>query len=80
MRRRTTAKSLMKRSVMDQEEPSDMSGNGKRDLIAMKAYEMYEQRGRIDGHDLDDWLKAEAIVKGTGERNVHMTNPMRSHA
>jgi hypothetical protein len=33
-----------------------------------------------DGHDLDDWLKAEAIVKGTGERNVHMTNPMRSHA
>lgn len=80
MRRRTTAKSLMKGSVMDQEKPPDMSGNGKRDLIAMKAYEMYEQRGRIDGYDLDDWLKAEAIVKGTGERDVHTVNPMRSHA
>ncbi len=24
------------------------------------AYQIYEQRGREDGHDLDDWLNAES--------------------
>jgi DUF2934 family protein len=28
------------------------------------AYELYEQRGREDGHDLDDWLQAESEVTG----------------
>jgi hypothetical protein len=25
-----------------------------------RAYQLYEERGRDDGHDLDDWLQAEA--------------------
>lgn len=29
------------------------------DLIRVRAYELFEQRGREDGHDLDDWLTAE---------------------
>lgn len=28
--------------------------------IRRRAYALYEQRGRLDGHDLDDWLQAEA--------------------
>ncbi|HYL97261.1 MAG TPA: DUF2934 domain-containing protein [Terriglobales bacterium] len=28
------------------------------------AYALYEQRGREDGHDLDDWLQAESEVTG----------------
>lgn len=28
--------------------------------IRRRAYALYEQRGRLDGHDLDDWLLAEA--------------------
>jgi hypothetical protein len=28
--------------------------------IQQRAYELYEQRGRTEGHDLDDWLR-EAI-------------------
>ena len=28
--------------------------------IRVRAYELFEQRGREDGHDLDDWLQAEA--------------------
>ena len=28
--------------------------------IRQRAYEMYELRGREDGHDLDDWLIAES--------------------
>jgi hypothetical protein len=30
--------------------------------IAETAYELYEQRGRADGYDLEDWLKAETLV------------------
>jgi hypothetical protein len=32
--------------------------------IARRAYELYEWRGREDGHDLDDWLQAEAEIMG----------------
>lgn len=30
--------------------------------IASKAYELWEQRGRPEGHALRDWLEAEEIV------------------
>ncbi len=30
--------------------------------IRFHAYELYERRGRGDGHALDDWLQAEAEV------------------
>jgi len=33
--------------------------------IRERAYELYEQRGRTDGHELDDWLQAECEMKGT---------------
>lgn len=32
------------------------------DLIRRRAYELYEQRGREHGRDLDDWLVAESDV------------------
>lgn len=32
--------------------------------IRHRAYSFYEQRGRQEGHDLDDWLQAEAEVTG----------------
>jgi hypothetical protein len=28
--------------------------------VRVRAYELFEQRGREHGHDLDDWLQAEA--------------------
>ena len=31
--------------------------------VARVAYGLYELRGREDGHALDDWLKAEAVVR-----------------
>jgi hypothetical protein len=31
--------------------------------IERRAYELYEQRGREDGHDRDDWLLAEAELR-----------------
>ena len=33
--------------------------------IQRRAHELYEQRGRREGHDLDDWLQAEYEIKGT---------------
>ena len=32
--------------------------------IQQRAYELYEQRGRTEGLDLDDWLQAECEIKG----------------
>jgi hypothetical protein len=30
--------------------------------IRRRAYQLYVQRGREDGHDLEDWLAAEAEI------------------
>ncbi len=32
--------------------------------IRTRAYELYEERGREEGHDLEDWLQAEAEITG----------------
>jgi hypothetical protein len=32
--------------------------------IRQRAYQLYEQRGRIDGFDLEDWLQAETEILG----------------
>jgi len=37
----------------DTETPND-------EAIAKRAYELYLQRGSVAGHELDDWLEAEA--------------------
>jgi len=33
------------------------------DAIRKKAYELYEKRGKKQGHAMNDWLEAEHIVK-----------------
>ena len=30
--------------------------------VRRRAYELYEQRGRVDGHEIDHWLQAESEV------------------
>jgi len=30
------------------------------DQVRVRAFQLYEQRGRDEGHSLDDWLQAEA--------------------
>ena len=30
--------------------------------IRLRAHELYEERGRDDGHELDDWLRAEEEI------------------
>ena len=33
--------------------------------ILQRAFELYEQRGRVEGFALDDWLQAESEIRGT---------------
>jgi hypothetical protein len=32
--------------------------------IRRRAYELFEARGGVEGHDLDDWLRAEEEIRG----------------
>ncbi len=38
--------------------------------IRCRAYELYGQRGREEGHDLDDWLRAEEEIVQTKARSI----------
>jgi hypothetical protein len=53
--RPTPKNPLLQRAPEDQE---------LRRRIAVKAYELYRQRGCRDGHDREDWLEAERLVLG----------------
>ena len=44
------------------------------DRIAARAYEIYEREGRIDGRDLENWLKAEAELKVESEGEARRSN------
>jgi hypothetical protein len=39
------------------------------DLIARRAYELYEQRDRQEGRALEDWLNAERQVVGAASQS-----------
>ncbi len=43
------------------------SGGELQDEIRVRAYQLYERRGREDGHNLDDWLQAEAELSQVGK-------------
>ena len=47
---------------MTQVDPKGSINVDKYEEVRRKAYEIYEQRGRTDGHDFDDWLSAESKV------------------
>jgi hypothetical protein len=38
--------------------------------IRNRAYELYEGRGRQDGHHIEDWLEAEAELNAQRSRTV----------
>jgi len=36
--------------------------------IRRRAYALYEERGHEDGHDVDDWLRAEADINAAAQK------------
>ena len=50
-------KTIGKATVVGNEPPTSLE-----EQIRRRAYELYEARGHEDGHDLEDWLQAEAEI------------------
>jgi hypothetical protein len=67
--------SMAKSSKRPQDSPSYASsssatGNYDRNRVAARAYELYMQRGRSDGADLEDWLTAEREYRAHGDSDT----------
>lgn len=49
------------------------------ELIRQRAYEYYEERGHVDGYDMEDWLRAEADILGK-KRSESASKPRAARA
>ena len=58
MKQRSTAASHSSQTPTKVANPTP----GLQEQVRRRAHEVYEQRGREEGHGLDDWLQAEAEV------------------
>ena len=47
-----------------QPSPAGTKLSPSRDAIAHRAYELYVARGRVSGHELEDWINAELELSG----------------
>ena len=48
--------------VIPEDQPSVAAENHRaitKDDVAQRAYELFLARGRVDGHDVEDWLEAQ---------------------
>ena len=61
--RNPAAKRVGKRKLSPEPESMQKYSDEVRERIAKKAYELYEQRGRQAERDLEDWLRAEELVR-----------------
>ena len=55
-----TLEVLMKTTTLTPEGKTRSAEEEDRERIERLAYHLYEQRGKVDGSDLDDWLRAES--------------------
>ena len=64
-----THKKPRKDATTDLAEPHHEPAFGQ---IQLRAYEIYIQRGRQDGLDLDDWFQAEKELKTSGRNGTRV--------
>ena len=50
-----------------QQRSMDGNADNLEDQIRTRAYELYEARGYIDGHDVEDWYQAEEELSDHGK-------------
>jgi hypothetical protein len=48
------------------------------DEIAQVAYELFEKRGRVHGHELQDWLDAEKAIAARSAKGKEKGKTMKS--
>ncbi len=53
----------LKSTAVETIQPAE-SGQDVQEQIRMRAFELYEQRGKLEGFDLQDWLQAEEEITG----------------
>ena len=51
--------------VQRRKQPAQTKDTG---AVALVAYQLFQQRGRVHGHDLEDWITAERIVRSRAQR------------
>ena len=61
--RNSEAQRVEARNLSPEPESMQKYSGEVRERIAKKAYELYEQRGRQAERDVEDWLKAEELVR-----------------
>ena len=61
--RNPDAQGVVERNLLPEPESMQKYSDEVRERIAKKAYELYEQRGRQAKRDVEDWLKAEELVR-----------------
>jgi len=61
--RNSEAQRVEERNLSPEPESMQKYSDEVRERIAKKAYELYEQRGRQAERHLEDWLKAEELVR-----------------
>jgi len=57
---------------------TDAASTPHQENVRARAYELYEVRGKIDGHAEEDWLQAEGEVARSEERKVVLALASRS--
>ena len=67
------AQPVVGRNLSPEPESMQKYSDEVRELIAKKAYELYEQRGRQGEREVEDWLQAEELVRK--EMNTRRTTP-----
>ncbi len=50
-----------------QQRPIEREPENLEERIKLRAYQLYEQRGRVDGHHEEDWLNAEKEIRQQGQ-------------
>jgi exoribonuclease II len=60
---RSYAQRVEKLNLSPEPESMQKYSDEVRERIAKQAYELYEQRGREAERDVEDWLKAEELVR-----------------
>jgi hypothetical protein len=52
------------KNVLTMPRPAAVADQANLSDVARRAFELYCERGRQDGHDVQDWLQAEREVRG----------------
>jgi len=55
---------------------SNQTASPDEESIAKRAYELYLQRGSVSGHELDDWLEAEAELSSEASMRESPVQPV----